>query len=181
MRGRIVTIAAWLVIAACAVIVAARVHSHYSHAGRPGPAVYTPAPLVPNVSPTASATTPASSVSTTARARPRRTHHDVGHGDGDGRVRTPHSLLSMSDVPWRIGPPANDEDMPEVGKKVQAGDSVAVCSKVEWRYVPPTTEGEPVECHSQEVAEACVRGHGRPHRAPACLQRHLVSSGGEDG
>src|SRR6185437_17139127 len=66
----------------------------------------------------------------------------------------------MSDVPWRIGPPANDEDMPEVGKTVQAGDSVAVCTKVEWRYVPPTTEGEPVECHSQEVAEACVRGHG---------------------
>jgi len=37
----------------------------------------------------------------------------------------------MSDVPWRIGPPAIDEDMPEVGKTVQAGDSVAVCTKVE--------------------------------------------------
>jgi hypothetical protein len=73
MRGKLVTIAAWLVIAACVVIVAARIHSHYSQPDAPGPLVYTPAPLVPNVSPTASATTPASSVSTTARARPRRT------------------------------------------------------------------------------------------------------------
>jgi hypothetical protein len=73
MRGRLITITAWLVIIACAVIVAARVHSHYS-APPVAPAVWTPPPLVPNVSPTASATTPASSVSTTARARPRRTH-----------------------------------------------------------------------------------------------------------
>jgi len=74
MRGRLVTIAAWLVIIACAFIVAARVHSHYSTPDYQAPAVWTPPPLVPNVSPTASATTPASSVSTTARARPRRTH-----------------------------------------------------------------------------------------------------------
>jgi hypothetical protein len=54
MRGRLVTVAAWLVIAVCAIIVAARVHAHYS-APPVAPAVWTPAPLVP-ASPTASAT-----------------------------------------------------------------------------------------------------------------------------
>jgi hypothetical protein len=51
MRGKLVTIAAWLVIAACVVIVAARVHSHYR--APVAPAVFTPAPLVPNASATA--------------------------------------------------------------------------------------------------------------------------------
>ena len=56
MRGRLVTIAAWLVIIICAFIVAARVHSHYNQPDAPGPLVYTPAPLVPNASATASST-----------------------------------------------------------------------------------------------------------------------------
>jgi hypothetical protein len=68
MRGRLITIAAWLVIIACAVIVAARVHSHYR--APVAPAVFTPAPLVPNASATAS-TTAAAPVST--RPRPTRT------------------------------------------------------------------------------------------------------------
>jgi len=58
MRGRLVTVAAWLVIAVCAVIVAARVHAHYS-APPVAPAVWTPAPLVPGTaSPTAAAPAP---------------------------------------------------------------------------------------------------------------------------
>ena len=64
MRGRIVTMLAWLFIVACAVIVAARVHSHYSAPDYQAPAVWTPPPLVP--SPTAAAT--ASASSTTAAA-----------------------------------------------------------------------------------------------------------------
>jgi hypothetical protein len=64
MRGRLITIAAWLVIIACAVIVAARVHSHYSAPDYQAPAVWTPPPLVPDASATAAAP-----VSTTARPR----------------------------------------------------------------------------------------------------------------
>jgi hypothetical protein len=60
MRGRLVTIAAWLVIIGCAFIVAARVHAHYS-APPVAPAVWTPPPLVPNASATASSTAAASS------------------------------------------------------------------------------------------------------------------------
>jgi hypothetical protein len=71
MRGRLVTIAAWLVIIACAVIVAARVHSHYSRPDYQAPAVWTPPPLVPNASPAASASATAPHTSAT---RPRPTH-----------------------------------------------------------------------------------------------------------
>jgi hypothetical protein len=68
MRGRLVTITAWLVIVACVIIVAARVHSHYR--APVAPAVFTPAPLVPDASATASATAAAPASPT---ARPKRT------------------------------------------------------------------------------------------------------------
>jgi hypothetical protein len=71
MRGRLVTIAAWLVIIASAFIIAARVHAHYSAPDYQAPAVWTPPPLVPNASPTASATAAAPASPT---ARPRKTH-----------------------------------------------------------------------------------------------------------
>jgi hypothetical protein len=62
----------------------------------------------------------------------------------------------MNRMPWLVA--ATDEDLPFVGKQVQAGDSVAVCTKVEWAWLPPG-DGDPVECHSREVAEACL-DHG---------------------
>jgi hypothetical protein len=63
----------------------------------------------------------------------------------------------MNKMPWRIA--ATDEDLPFIGKEVQAGDSVAVCTKVEWAWLP-SGDGEPVDGHSREVVEACVRMHG---------------------
>ena len=69
MRDRIITIAGVLFIAACALIIYARISSHYSAPDAPVlPASWTPSPLVPV---TTSAAAAASPVPTTAR--PRRT------------------------------------------------------------------------------------------------------------
>ena len=70
MRGRLVTIAAWLVIAACVIIVAVRIDSAYR--GPVVPADFTPAPLVPNASASATASATAAAPASTA-ARPKRT------------------------------------------------------------------------------------------------------------
>jgi len=63
----------------------------------------------------------------------------------------------MDKTPWRVVA-TTDEALPFIGQEVRAGDYVAVCTKVEWAWLPPY-DGDPVECHSREVAEACL-GHG---------------------
>lgn len=53
------------------------------------------------------------------------------------------------------------EDPPAAGKTVRAGDLTAVCTKVEWRYVPHTPD-EPVECQPPgEQGARDVGGHQR--------------------
>jgi hypothetical protein len=64
----------------------------------------------------------------------------------------------MNRLPWRIVA-TSEEDLPVVGEQVRAGDYVAVCTKIEWAWLPPY-DGDPVEGHSREVIEACVRMHG---------------------
>jgi len=71
MRDRIIIALAVLFIGACALFTFARISSHYSTPEAPGPAFYSVGPLVPSA--TASATTPARAVSTTARPRPTHT------------------------------------------------------------------------------------------------------------
>jgi hypothetical protein len=69
MRDRIIIIIGVLFIAGCALFTFARISAHYSTPEAPGPAFYSVGPLVP----TASATTSARPVSTTARPKHTRT------------------------------------------------------------------------------------------------------------
>ena len=70
MRRHLVTILAWLVVAACALIVAARIIA-LSHPQAVLPDGWTPPPLVPTATAVPTSTTPAAAVST---ASPRPTH-----------------------------------------------------------------------------------------------------------
>jgi hypothetical protein len=67
MRGRFVTILAWLVIVACVVIVFIRIKSAYSPPDG-GTMIPSPAPLVPTTT-----TTSAAAVASRVPTRPRRT------------------------------------------------------------------------------------------------------------
>jgi hypothetical protein len=62
-----------------------------------------------------------------------------------------------NNAPWQIAV-TDESDLPVIGKSFKAGDYLVTCTAIEWCYMPPG-DGDPVPCHSREVAEACL-SHG---------------------